>query len=69
MDRVRSLTCCCCGGSTTGRQFFNQDIGYGLCSKCADWIEGRGQTDMQRTYGTRGVHYAIDDHPSEGANP
>ncbi|MFB9160465.1 hypothetical protein ACFFT9_22795, partial [Chromobacterium violaceum] len=34
---VRSLICCCCGGRTMGRQWFNQDVGYGLGKCCVDY--------------------------------
>ena len=30
------LICCCCNGETYGRQWYNRDTGYGLCSRCAD---------------------------------
>lgn len=56
---VRRLLCACCAGVTHGRQWFNQDDGYGLCPSCADRIEARGNTDMPRTYGVRGVHYDL----------
>lgn len=64
---VRRLTCCCCAGSTTGRQWYNRDTGYGLCTKCADWIASRPRKmtepptadEMQSLYGVRGTHYDL----------
>jgi len=50
------LNCCCCGGVTRGRQFFNQDTGYGLGTCCVEFVKPRVQ-DMARTYGIEGVHY------------
>lgn len=71
---VSRLLCCCCGASTRGRQWWNQDTGYGLCAECGDWIPSRPghqmtPEDMERTYGTRGVHYAIEEAPSLDAEP
>ena len=59
MSPIKFKTCPCCGGLTSGRQWPNQDTGFGLCPSCADWIEGRGETDMETTYGKRGIHYDI----------
>jgi hypothetical protein len=52
--------CACCGGETIGIQWFNQDKGYGLCLKCYEWIKERTYTDMERTYGKKGIHCAIE---------
>lgn len=56
---LRNLICTCCSGHIKGRQYHNQDTGYGLCPACADWIKGRGMSEqeMERTYGTKGVHW------------
>jgi len=44
-------------------QWHNQDDGFGLCARCADWIIERDQrkppdwrTDMSRTYGIPGIN-------------
>lgn len=64
--KTHHLACSCCG-EDAGKwlQFHNQDTGHGLCSRCADWIIERDQrkppewrTDMNRTYGTPGIHRA-----------
>lgn len=55
---VRSLICCCCGGRIQGRQFFNQDTGFGLGDCCVEYVSKRTE-DMERTYGIAGVHYQI----------
>lgn len=62
---VRWLTCCCCGGLARGRQWPNQDTGYGLCAVCAGWIERRGvpSEEMRQCYGVRGEHWDV---PEEG---
>ncbi|PTT80845.1 hypothetical protein DBR42_18880 [Pelomonas sp. HMWF004] len=53
------LRCACCGAWTFGRQWPNQDTGYGLCRECVDFCATRTE-DMARTYGARGIHYDID---------
>lgn len=60
-QRVRTLDCCCCGGFTIGRQWWNQDTGFGLCAKCVTLCR-RGMAsdeEMRLTYGTRGEHYDL----------
>ena len=63
----RELTCACCGESAgQWEQWHNQDTGFGLCRKCADWIAKRmmfGRPDPQgnplelsKTYGLPGTH-------------
>ena len=65
LARIRSLRCACCGTMTRGRQFWNQDTGYGLCDKCHDWIasrapmHGTSPEEMARTYGEPGNHVKI----------
>jgi len=57
---IRQLTCCCCGQSARGRQWYNRDKGYGLCSKCAEWIGKReSATEMYSNYGMPGFHYNV----------
>lgn len=55
---VRWLKCCVCGGRHLGRQFSNQDLGWGLGNCCVDFVRPRVE-DMQRTYGIEGVHYRV----------
>jgi len=58
--KPREMICCCCGSYTKGRQWWNRDKGFGLCSKCADWIaERETPEEMARNYGQRGEHYDI----------
>ena len=57
---IRPLTCCCCTGETRGRQWYNRDTGYGLCDKCADWIErNENLLTMHQNYGIPGIHYRV----------
>lgn len=56
---IRTLRCTCCGQHTQGRQFHNQDTGFGLGDCCHDYVKPRVE-DMERTYGIHGVHYKLD---------
>lgn len=54
------LRCACCGGWTRGRQWHNQDDGFGLCTSCAERISKRETPEyMERVYGVAGVHYSL----------
>lgn len=58
--KAKRLSCCCCGEITMGRQWWNRDIGYGLCSDCAERIEKRESAeDMKSCYGVKGIHYSL----------
>lgn len=59
---IKRLSCCCCGASHYGRQFHNQDTGFGLCETCVNWIKERGTytpEEFNRTYGIEGVNYKL----------
>ena len=56
---VRSMTCCCCGAYIKGRQFHNQDTGFGLGDCCVEFVSKRTE-DVERTYGVPGVHYRLE---------
>lgn len=61
---IQNLTCSCCHALTTGRQWHNQDDGFGLCDKCADWIATREMPEyVKRTYGAIGIHYKVSGEP------
>jgi hypothetical protein len=60
-NNTKVLTCACCGGLTKGRQWWNQDTGYGLCSRCAQWIASRhGSETVEQDYGKFGVHHSCE---------
>ena len=60
MKVIKELICCCCGSQTTGRQWWNRDIGYGLCEECGVRISKREDEEtMKSCYGEKGIHYAI----------
>ena len=53
-----TLTCSCCGGVAIGRQWWNRDAGYGLCSKCVEFVSSKETPEhIQFCYGIEGVHY------------
>lgn len=59
---IRWMRCTCCGGSFKGRQFNNQDIGWGLGDCCVEYVKVHFTTlgeDFERTYGTEGIHFKI----------
>lgn len=70
IPRPRPLTCACCGGDAgIWQQWHNQDTGFGLCAKCADWITERDarlpadfRTDLTHHYGRPGYHRAPATH-------
>ena len=65
MKKVKKCACCS-GAAGSWEQWHNQDTGYGLCRKCADWISSRtmfGKPDplsnpleFSATYGLPGTH-------------
>ena len=60
LSPIKNLECCCCSGPARGRQWFNQDTGYGLCPKCATWIRTRETAETMRSYyGIAGIHYEV----------
>jgi hypothetical protein len=70
LSKPRRLQCGVCGQSTTGRQWWNQDTGYGLCIACIEhWIttmmrvdhmtREEAEEDLERTFGQRGVHFDL----------
>ena len=63
---IKCLICCCCGETTKGRQWFNRDTGYGLCPKCAIFIEQKdGIEEVTQLAGVKGIHYNLEPICSE----
>ena len=55
---LKTLQCTACGEEFQGRQWWNQDTGYGLGPCCYDFA-ARGFTEaseFRETYGHTGVH-------------
>lgn len=59
MSRIK--ICTCCGRYCYGEQWWNQDLGYGLCSNCIKHCMGEIEHGHEsRTYGKEGKHYFKD---------
>jgi hypothetical protein len=60
-NKILDLICACCGSSTSGRQWWNRDVGYGLCVRCIKRVS-RNETPehVRECYGENGTHYNIE---------
>jgi len=57
---IKRLTCTCCAESLLGRDWWNQEPGYGLCNSCVPICCGPiEQGQESETYGVAGVHFLI----------
>lgn len=63
-NRPSPKECCCCGGPAFGLQWFNRDIGYGICRKCVEWQRSRGvpESDIRMSCGDEGIHWGVQGH-------
>ena len=62
-NNIKTLYCACCGGMTKGRQYWNQDTGYGICPKCVEWIKNKsadGVEYVNQAYGKEGYNYNVE---------
>lgn len=57
---VPRLKCCCCGERFEGRQFHDQDTGWGLGDCCVEIVKPHAGEELESTYGVPGVHYKLD---------
>lgn len=65
---IKFLTCTCCGEGMQGRDWWNQEPGYGLCDSCVKLCCGPIKAgEESETYGVAGIHFAISDE--ERDNP
>lgn len=61
---VHYLTCAVCGAETRGRQWWNRDTGYGVCSTCIDWLKMcETPEEIRSCYGLEGTHYNVTEYP------
>ena len=57
---IKWMTCACCGEGYQGRQWFNQDTGYGLGDCCVDIHPVDPAPDAESdSYGVTGIHFLI----------
>lgn len=62
--KVIGLTCGCCGDYYRGRQWWNQDYGYGVCASCVQSF----QPDQAReSFGCAGYHYDLPQFAGQSA--
>jgi hypothetical protein len=58
--RKVNLRCAICGRNAPGRQWWNQDDGFGLCPNCGvSLIEKEGFPSVQKGYGFREYHWDV----------
>lgn len=57
---IKWMSCTCCGDSMQGRDWWNQEPGYGLCNDCVKMCCGPIEPGQEsETYGVAGIHFAI----------
>lgn len=65
---IKWMECTCCGESYQGRQWFNQEPGYGLGDCCLDLHNADPTPGAEsECYGVAGIHFLIDQ--AEKENP
>lgn len=57
---IKSLSCTCCGDGLRGRDWWNQEPGYGLCDCCVSLCCGTIEPGQESSiYGVAGIHFLI----------
>lgn len=57
---IKDLTCTCCGEYFQGRDWWNQEPGYGLCDSCVPMCCGPIELGQETsTYGVAGIHFLV----------
>ena len=57
---VKWMSCTCCGDSMQGRNWWNQEPGYGLCNDCVPRCCGNIKPGQEsQTHGVAGIHFLI----------
>jgi len=57
---IKWMTCTCCGEGYQGRQWWNQDCGYGLGDCCVKFCHADSTPGVEsECYGVAGVHFLI----------
>jgi len=61
LPKVLPLECCCCGQPAPAfKQWWNRDIGYGICATCYRRITAKeGCAEALQRYGHPGVHHSL----------
>lgn len=58
--KIRWMTCTCCGETYRGRQWWNQDCGFGLGDCCVKYCGVDPSGGESETYGVPGIHFLIE---------
>lgn len=57
---IKWMECSCCGDGYSGRQWWNQDVGYGVCNNCVtDVGESSRVGAVSNNFGITGVHFLV----------
>lgn len=55
-----TLICNCCGKYTKGKQWWNRDKGYGICTPCGEEQAARdGLESVELSNGKKGINWGI----------
>lgn len=66
---IKWMTCTCCGESYRGRQWWNQDCGYGLGDCCVEYCSVNPQGGESSCYGVPGIHFLIPANEESPVDP
>lgn len=66
--RVKWMTCTCCGQTYQGRQWWNQDCGYGLGDCCVKFCGVDPDGGESQCYGVPGIHFLIEQAEERNEN-
>ena len=67
---IKWMTCTCCGESYRGRQWWNQDCGYGLGDCCVQRCGADPTIGVESScYGVSGIHFLIPADEPETVDP
>jgi hypothetical protein len=56
---VKLMTCTCCGNGYYGRQWWNQDEGFGIGDCCVKFANIHPELGENSCYGVPGIHFLI----------
>jgi hypothetical protein len=60
---IQWLECCCCGNWYQGRQWWNQDDGFGLGNCCVAYNGVNPNGGESGSFGVPGIHFLIPPEP------
>ena len=55
------LICAVCGQFAPGKQWWNQDTGFGICPRCFQEVSQKeGKESAEQSYGKVGTHHSTE---------